>query len=226
VAFTPVQKLSITSGAAMVILSAVGLVSYLSTMQMVDAQSAAAITNRNIQRLDRVLVRTTAAENAARRYVEHGAPASIAVIDSAQSDVEYALDSLRTASEDIPDQRRNLDSLGPIVGAVFKDARQVIAVRKKGGPAAAAKAMRTVPVRLNPVRLIAEMRNEEVRVLGEKSRVMIESGKATRYFIIAGSIFSLVLAAIALQPLRASVERRLTQSLSRTVISDDEVPPA
>lgn len=43
-AFTPVQKLSITSGAAMVLLSAVGLVSYVSTMQMVDAQEAAAHT--------------------------------------------------------------------------------------------------------------------------------------------------------------------------------------
>lgn len=225
-AFTPVQKLSITSGAAMVLLSAVGLVSYLSTTQMVDAQGAAAVTNLNIARLDRVLERTTAAENAVRDYVEQGDSTTLAAIEAAQSDVEFALDSLRSASEDHPEQRRNVDRLGPIVGTQFRDVRRLVFVRNKFGHDSAAKAMKHDPSRASPARLLAEMRDEEVRVLGDKSRVMIKSGKASQIFIIVGSLFAFLLALLALQPLRPSVERKLTERLSQVMVAipDDEPP--
>lgn len=225
-AFTPVQKLSITSGAAMVLLSAVGLVSYLSTMQMVDAQNAAAHTNEVIARLDRVLLRTMAAEAAARKYLATGDTASVHLLDAAQGDVEYALDSLRADTEDHPEQRRHLDSLGPIVGTLLHDARQVMLVRTKPGRDSAARVERDGPARPTPTRLLAEMRNEEVRVLGEKTRLMTASGKTSRMLVIFGSLFAFVLALIALQPLRSSVERRLTQRLSSvmTSIPDDEPP--
>ena len=223
-AFTPVQKLSITTGAAMVLLSAVGVVSYLSTTQMVEAQETVAHTNVVIARLDRVLVRSTAAENAVRDYVERGDTAMLATIDAAQGDVEYALDSLRAGTEDHPEQRRNVDQLGPIVGAMFHDVRDLVFMRKKFGHDSAAKSMRGATGRPSPTRLIAEMRDEEVRVLGERSRVMTESGKASRIFIVIGSLFSFVLALVALQPLRSSVERRLTQHLSgaTVAIEDDD----
>ena len=213
-AFTPVQKLSITTGAAMVLLSAVGLVSYLSTTQLVEAQDAVAHTNQVIVRLDRVLVRTTAAENAVRDYVERGDTATLATIDAAQGDVEYALDSLRAGTDDHPEQRRNVDELGPIVGALFRDVRNLVFVRKKFGHDSAARVMRRGAERTGPAHLITEMRGEEVRVLGERSRVMTESGKASRMFIVIGSLFAFVLALVALQPLRSSVERRLTRHLS------------
>jgi len=224
VAFTPVQKLSITTGAAMVLLSAVGLVSYLSTTQLVEAQDAVAHTNRVIARLDRVLVRTTTAENTVRDYVERGDTATLAAIDAAQSDVEYALDSLRTGTEDHPEQRRNVDELGPIVGALFRDVRGLVFVRNKFGHDSAARLMRRTAERTGPAHLITEMRGEEVRVLGERSRVMTESGKASRMFIVIGSLFSFILALVALQPLRSSVERRLTQHLSgaTAALEDDD----
>ena len=225
--FTPVQKLSITSGAAMLMLSAVGLVSYLSTTQMVDAERAASLTNQNIERFDRVLVRTMEAERAVHRYVSTGDSAALGAIDAAQSDVESALDSIRIASEDHPAQRENLDKLGPMIGAQLKDVHTLSLIRQKLGRDSATKAAASEPSRPSPARLLAEMRNEEVRVLGEKSRVMVASGRSTRVFIIAGSIFSLILAALALQPLRPSVGRRLTQSLSQTMITidDDEATP-
>lgn len=224
-AFTPVQKLSITSGAAMVLLSAVGLVSYVSTMQMVEAQQAAAHTNEIIAKLDLVAVRTLAAENAARGFVATGNATRLATVDEAQGDVEYALDTMRVATEDHPEQRRHLDSLGEIVGAQFRDVRQLIAVRRKSGRDAAAALITGAHAKTpSPGRLLAEMRDEEVRALGEKTRVMIDSGKTSRILVISGSLFAFVLALVALQPLRSSVEKRLTERLSRTMtaIPDDE----
>lgn len=213
--FTPVQKLSITSGAAMALLGAVGVVSYVNTMQMVAAQQAAAHTNGVIASLDRIRVNTSAAENATRGFVATGRETMLAALDEAQSEVEYAIDSLRTATEDHPGQRRLLDSVGVAIGAHFRDMRQMVAVRKKAGRDSAAQLLgRTHAARPVATELLTEMREEETRVLGEKSRLMAESGASTRTFIIAGSIFSFVLALVALQPLRPSVEKRLTASLS------------
>jgi CHASE3 domain sensor protein len=223
-AFTPVQKLSITSGAAMTLLGAVGIVAYLSTSQLVDAQQAAAHTNETINRLDRVLVQTIAAENAARAYVISGDASARALVDSAQSDVESALDSLQVATEDHPDQRRFLDSLGPVVGAEFRDIRQAILVRLKVSRDSATKLLRAGPItrRQGPARILADMRDEEVRVLGERTRVVAATGKASRTFIIAGSIFAFLLALVALQPLRESVGRRLTERLTQSAVTVPE----
>ena len=225
-AFTPVQKLSITSGAAMSILGAVGVVAYLSTSQLVDAQRAAAHTNETINRLDRVLTQTMAAENAVRAFVISGDASARAIVDSSQSDVESALDSLRIATEDHPSQRSLLDSLGPVVGAQFRDVRAAITVRLRVSRDSATKLLRNPMTRKQgPARILAAMRDEEVRVLGERTRAMAESGKASRLFIIAGSLFAFVLALIALQPLRESVGRRLTQRLtaSLSAISDEDL---
>lgn len=214
-AFTPVQKLSITTGAAMVLLAAVGVVAYLSITQLVEAQNAAAITNTNIGRLDRVLARTAAADEAIRRHAESGSPVALAIVDSAQSDVEYALDSLHASSEDHPVQRRNLDSLGPVLSSRFRDYRQAALVRDRIGKDTALTLLAAARPGPAPARLIAEMRDEEVMVLGERSRVMAESAKTTRVLIVAGSIFACVLALVALQPLRPSVERDWSARLTK-----------
>ncbi len=222
-AFTPVQKLSITTGAAMVLLSSVGLVAYLSTTQLVDAQRAASETNTNIALLDRVLEGTVAAEAAVRLHVQAGDADSKGRLDAAQADVEYALDSLRVLSEDHPAQRRNLDSLGPILGGQFRDMRQAVLLRSRIG-ADSARGLLAASAARSPARLLAEMRNEELRVLGERTRVMADSAKLSRQLIVAGSVFALLLALVALQPLRASVGRRLTERLSQTVtdVTDDQ----
>jgi CHASE3 domain sensor protein len=227
VAFTPVQKLSITTGAAMTLLGAVGLVAYLSTSQLVDAQNAAAHTNETINRLDRILVQTTAAENAVRAFVISGDASARAMVDSAQGEVESALDSLRVATEDHPDQRQLLDTLGPIVGTQFSHIRRAILVRLKVSRDSATALLRSGPMarRQSPARIISAMRNEEVRVLGERTRSMAERGKSSRMFIIAGSLFAFLLALVALQPLRESVGRRLTQRLTQSFSAtpDDDV---
>lgn len=221
-AFTPVQKLSITSGMALVLLGVAGVLAYLSTSELTKAQAAAAVTNANVARLDRVLARSADAERATHEYVETMNAGALAVLDSAQSDVEYALDSIRIASEDHPVQRRYLDSLGPIVGARFRDLRQAAAGRRLATHDSAVRlltAIRTVP---GPTRLVADMRAEEVRVLGERARLMAASVRRTQLLIVGGSVLAFVLALVALQPLRVSVERRITESISRASITGED----
>lgn len=219
--FTPVQKLSIGTGTALGLLALAGLVSYVSLSQMIGGEQAVAATNSNIARLDRVVERTVDAENAQRGYVLSGDSLYLEPLTAAQNDVEYALDSLRTATEDNPEQRNNLDKLGPMVAKRFHEMRAIITARQRSGLDSATKLQkqeRPVRSREGAGALANQMRDQELRVLGERTRKMTEKGRAASNFIFAASIFALLLALIALQPLRPSVAQRLTQRLSMSMM--------
>ena len=219
--FTWVQKLSIGTGAALGFLALIGFVSYVSIHQMIGGEQAVAATNVNIARLSVVAGRTADAENAQRGFVTTGDDEYLEPMNAAISDVEDAIQGLSKATEDNPDQRRNLDSLGAMVSKRFKEINAVIAIRKRLGPDSAAKALKnegTLRARNGIGLLAARMRDEELRVLGERTRVMNVTGATALRVILAGSIFALVLAFFALQPLRPSVERQLTRRLSQVLI--------
>ena len=129
--FTYVQKLSIGTGAALGLLALVGLISYASITQMIGGERAVAATNANISRLDRVVARTVDAENGVRGFVTTGDPRYLEPLTTAQSDVEFALDSLHTATEDNPEQRRNLDKLGPMISTRFRDIRSLVVMPQR-----------------------------------------------------------------------------------------------
>jgi CHASE3 domain sensor protein len=218
--FTWVQKLSIGTGAALGLLALMGFVSYVSIHQMIGGQQAVAATNQNIARLDAVVGRTVDAENAQRGYVTTGDVQYLEPLNSAFSDVEDAIQGLERATEDNPAQRSNLDKLAPMVSKRFKEINAVIATRKRTGRDSAAAALKTqsaVRGRDGIGPMAAKMREAELRVLGERTRAMTTTGDTALRVILGGSIFALILAIFALQPLRPSVERRLTQRLSQVL---------
>ena len=218
--FTWVQKLSIGTGAALGLLALMGFVSYVSIHQMIGGQQAVAATNQNIARLDAVVGRTVDAENAQRGFVTTGDVQYLEPLNSAFSDVEDAIQGLERATEDNPVQRSNLDKLAPMISKRFKEINAVIATRKRSGldsAAAALKSQNAVRGRDGIGPQAAKMREAELRVLGERTRAMTTTGDTALRVILGGSIFALILAIFALQPLRPSVERRLTQRLSQVL---------
>lgn len=220
--FTWVQKLSIGTGAALGLLALMGFVSYVSIHQMIGGQQAVAATNSNISRLDVVVARTVDAENAQRGFVTTADAQYLEPLNAAFSDVEDAIQGLMKATEDDPDQRHNLDKLAPMVSKRFKEINAVIAMRKRAGldsAVAALKGQSAVRGRDGIGPIVTKMRDEELRVLGERTRAMTTTGSTALRVILGGSIFALILALFALQPLRPSVERRLTQRLSQVLVA-------
>jgi CHASE3 domain sensor protein len=225
---TWVQKLSIGTGAALGLLALTGFVSYVSINQMMRGQSAVAETNRNIARLDAVVGRTVDAENAQRGFVTTGDEEYLEPLGAAVSDVEDAIQALMRATEETPEQRRNLDSLAPMVSRRFKEINAVIAVRSRAGLDSAAAMIRTQ----NAVRgrdgigpIAAKMREQELRELGERTRTMTASGETALRMVLGASVLALLLALFALQLLRPSVERRLTSRLSGASPEAATAPP-
>ncbi|MGH7655368.1 MAG: CHASE3 domain-containing protein [Gemmatimonadaceae bacterium] len=220
--FTWVQKLSIGTGAALGLLALMGFVSYVSIHQMIGGQQAVAATNANIARLDVVVGRTVDAENAQRGYVSTGNDQYLEPLDDAFSDVEDAIQGLNKATEDNPVQRSKLDSLGVMISRRFKEINAVIAIRKRLGADSAAKAFKSrsaVRGRDGIGPLASRMREVEFRMLGERTRAMNASGTSALRVILGGSVFAFVMALFALQPLRPSVERRLTQRFSQVLVA-------
>ena len=220
--FTWVQKLSIGTGAALGLLALMGFVSYVSIHQMIGGQQAVAATNTNISRLDVVVARTVDAENAQRGFVTTADEQYLEPLNAAFSDVEDAIQGLMKATEDDPDQRHNLDKLAPMVSKRFKEINAVIAMRKRAGldsAVAALKGQSAVRGRDGIGPIATKMRDEELRVLGERTRAMTTTGSTALRVILGGSIFAFILALFALQPLRPSVERRLTQRLSQVLVA-------
>jgi CHASE3 domain sensor protein len=222
--FTGLRKLAIGTGAALILLSLMGFVSYVSVTQMIGGQRAVAATNQNIAHLDALVARTVDAENAQRGFVTTGDKQYLDPFDAAVSDVEDAVQALMKATEDNPEQRRNLDSIAPMVSKRFKEINAVIALRNRAGRDSAAKmltAQTAVRGRDGIAPLAAKMRTEELRVLGEITRAMTATGDRVLREILSGSIFAFILAMFALQPLRPSVELRLRRRLAQML----ETPP-
>lgn len=215
--FNPIQKLSITTGSALALLGLVGVVSYLSMTQMLRTERTVAATNANIGRLGRVLERTVDAETAQRGFVTTGDERYLEPLNVAKSDVEFALDSLRAATEDNPQQRRNLEKLGPMLASRFREIRLSVSVRQRASADSAMKllaAEKALRSRDGAGPLVQQMREEELRVLGERTRAMTSSVRKATNFILGGALLAFGLAFIALQPARPEVARRLTQRLS------------
>lgn len=225
-AFTPVQKLSVGSGIALTVLAIVGLTTFLGISQMMGSEYAVANTNSAIATLDRVVTRTVDAENAQRGYLSTGNEAYLEPLDDAQNDVEYALDSLRSLTEDDPQQRRNLEQLAPLIATRFRDVRAGIMLRKRNGSEQAEKVLAAetaVRSRAGAGPIANKMRDEELRVLGERSRLMTDTGRRARRIILVGSLLALLLALISVQPIRPSVARQITERLSRALVMSSEL---
>lgn len=220
--FTWVQKLSIGTGAALGLLALMGFVSYVSIHQMIGGQRAVAATNLNIAHLDQVVTRMVDAESAERGFASTGDVQYLEPLNAAFSDVEDDIQALMKSTEDNPDERQSLDKLAPLVSKRFREINGVVATRKRlGADSATAQLKQQTAVRgrdgIGPI--VAKMREEELRVLGERTRAMTSTGDTALNVILGGSIFSLILALFALQPLRPSVERRLTQRLSQVLVA-------
>jgi CHASE3 domain sensor protein len=209
--FTWVQKLSIGTGAALGLLALMGFVSYVSINQMIGGQRAVAATNVNIANLDQVVTRMIDAESAQRGFASTGDVQYLEPLNAAFSDVEDDIQALMKSTEDNPDERQSLDKLAPLISKRFREINAVVAARKRAGADSATSMLK----RQTAVR----GRDEELRVLGERTRAMTSTGTTALNVILGASIFSLILALFALQPLRPSVERRLTQRLSQVLVA-------
>jgi CHASE3 domain sensor protein len=215
--WTPVQKLSIGAGAALLVLSLFGIVAFASVSRLASQEAAVADANVAIATIDQLSAAHADADRSGSEFVLTGSPEALEGFTAARSSIEDALDAIRRRTEDRPRQRTALDSLGPLIGERLSTLNAAIALRQREGPAPALEHLRARPARvtrggIQP--LIQRMREEESRVLGDRTRLQQQHGRTAATVILLASMLAFVLAALAFSPVRPSMAARLTKRLT------------
>jgi CHASE3 domain sensor protein len=202
-----VHRFSINAGAALLVLALFGAVAFASVARLANQQEAVVVTNKAISDLDQLLAASSEAERAGTEFIMTGAADAHNAFDTAQLRVEDALDAMRLRAEDRPRERSALDTLGPLIGRRFETLNAGITARRHKGAQAAlalARADTSRTTRGGILPLLQRMREEELVLLAEKTRLMAQEGKMGRAVILVGSLLAFILAAIAFSPMSAA----------------------
>ena len=221
----PLQKLSITVGVVLVALGVVVGVSYYYASRRATADLIVERANANLSAAFRVVMARQDGERAAKAYVVRPDSVSRAALRDAQAQVEEAIDVMSRGTEDNPRQRGLLGRLASGAAASFETFRTTVLIRDRAGADSARRFLSSEPsatVSDSLMKVASLMRDEELRVLAEQTRQQTLFGATAQRLILIGMVFTLLLAGLALQPMRETVATRMTSHLAREQITDAE----
>jgi CHASE3 domain sensor protein len=221
----PLQKLSITIGVVLVTLSVVVGVSYYYASRRATADLIVERANANLTAAFRVVTARQDGERATKAYVVRPDSASRAALHVAQAQVEEALDLMSRGTDDHPRQRDLLGHLASGAAASFETFRATVLIRDRAGADPARRFLSSEPsvtISDSLIKVASQMRDEELRVLAEQTRQQVLFGATAQRLILIAMVFTLLLAGLALQPMRETVSTRLTSHLARDQITDAE----
>lgn len=221
----PLQKLSITLSVLLVALGVVVGVSYYYASRRATADLIVERANENLSAAFRVVMSRQDGERAAKAYVVRPDSVARSALRDAQSQVEDALDVMSRGTEDNPRQRSLLTLLAGGAAASFETFRSTVLIRDRAGADSARRFLSGEPsaaISDSLMRVASLMRDEELRVLAEQTRQQTLFGATAQRLILIGMVFILLLAGLALQPVRETVSARITSHLAREQISDAE----
>jgi CHASE3 domain sensor protein len=215
---TSVQKLSMTIGAALIVLGIFGGMSYYFSSRMVESDRAVERANTNMSNAFRLVTARQEAVRLSKAYVVRPDTETRGLLQSAQSHVEDAIDAMARGTEDNPHQVRLMKELANRAAASFETFRATLLVRDRAGPDAARKVLSRALPELDADTLMAivgHFRTEELRVLAEQTRLQSAHSETAQRVILFGMVLTFLLAAVALQPMRSGVSTRLTSRIVR-----------
>jgi len=200
----PRFRVSAGRSAVLLVLGLFGAVAFASVSRLSKQQAVVGDTNDGITSVQDLLVATYEAEHAGEDYIRRGSAASLDAFTDARRRLEDALDDLRQRSQDRPRQRAALDTLGQLIGARIGVLDDAISLRRhqaqaKTLPVAQADSVRDTRGMLP---LIQRVREDELVVLGERTRLMARNGQISRMVVLGGSIVAFLVAAVVLVPSR------------------------
>jgi CHASE3 domain sensor protein len=188
-----------------VVLALFGAVAFASVSRLSRQQQAIVDTNTGINTVQDLLVANYEAERAGTDYLRDGSPSSLEAFTNARNRIESALDDLRKRAEDRPRQRTTLDTLGQLIGARLGEFSNAMNQKRRQGDPTAIPVIHTDSgreTRAGVLPLIQRMREEELVVLAERTRLMSRNGQVSRLVVLGGSIVAFLVAAVVLVPAR------------------------
>jgi methyl-accepting chemotaxis protein len=182
-------------GLALVILIAIGAVSYTSTVKFMDSAGWVAHTYEVLDNLGGFLAAMTDAETGQRGYLITGQDPYLEPYRVAAAAVDQRLKTLRSLTADNATQQRRLDALEPLVESKLAELQETITLRKDKGFEPAAKVVLSNKGKevMDRVRQLAkEIVDEETALLKQRSDDERARAQSTKSVIVFGSILALI----------------------------------
>lgn len=187
------RKVRIGFTVALVCLAVIGVISYVSVIQLREAAARIEHTREVIGRLESLFSEITHAQNARRGFVVTGDGAFLDPVQDSVRLVATELRHLRELTADNPAQRRRLEGVAEFIDAHRDFSESVVASRRERGFDAARELTATREgERLHgEIRgLIDEMKQAEERLLVERDGRTRRSVALTKGIIVFGSLMA------------------------------------
>ena len=204
-------KVAAGFSAALLMLAAVGMVSYRSTSEAIDDSRRVAHTLVVLEHLKSLYSQVQEVETGARGYALSGDEAYLAPCRDAAARLHTSADELSKLTADNPAQQQRLAAVTPLIRRRVSLADQIIAVRTAGGLDAAAAAVREGEGRrvMDQIRqAVDEMTAAENRLLAERDGRARVRGRQTLLTVVAGSALGFVCVGLASLMIRSDMARR------------------
>jgi signal transduction histidine kinase len=203
---------------ALVALIAVEIISYHSTVSLIEAQNRVNHAQDVIDQLDDLTAQAAQAESASRGYVLSGEPLYLQAFQAASSQIDSVLTSLRDLTTDKPQERERLTELKSELDGKLAAQARTIEIRRTMGPDAGLKVFLTGRgyLAMDRIRSLAGgVKGEERNLLRDRTERARREAERSTWGLVAGSLLSF---AVLL-----SVYYQLTREIARRKRSEERL---
>ncbi|HLA71639.1 MAG TPA: CHASE3 domain-containing protein, partial [Steroidobacteraceae bacterium] len=199
-------------GVALALLVVIGVISYVSVLQLSQNSANVAHSHEVMQGIDQMVGATSEAEAAHRAFIISGDEKFVREYDAVVSSTGTLNDRLRELVADDREQAQRLKELQQAIDTRFARSAQAIELRRTGGlDAVLSMATHGQPgsVLQSKVREIAQdMKTAERALLDGREQRVQHSASVTQGVIVGGSLFALVFVGLALLSIRRAFAAR------------------
>jgi methyl-accepting chemotaxis protein len=206
-------RILIGYGLALLVATAVEIIAYRATKELVTSSDWAAHSLTVKETLAKTFTALTDAETGQRGFILTGEESYLQPYSSSVNRIEGHIQDLRDLTVDNPNQQRRIASLDPLVSSKLAELSKIIDLRRQHGERAAVDELlndkgKTAMDGIR--RLIDEMDAEESALLAERDR----SAKATARFATGALLFGGLLVVALVSGAGILIQRSITRPLA------------
>ncbi|HEX3727646.1 MAG TPA: CHASE3 domain-containing protein, partial [Pirellulales bacterium] len=215
-------KILLGFGLALLILIAIGAMSYRTTATLIDNADWVVHSHRVLETLESLMAQITNAETGQRGFLLTGREQYLEPFHQATKALDLKFTELRQMTADNPDHQHFLEALSPLMASKLAELQETIDLRSNNNADGALsivlsdrgkKAMDEIH------KLIGQMENEENKLLKRRADESKASAQTTMSTIVFGTMAAFILVAIC----GTLIQRSITVPLGRFVDFVDNV---
>lgn len=211
---------------SMVIVLALGVVSYRNTQRLFETSKQVTHTHDVLQQIEQVVSTAKDAETGQRGYVITGLDRFLEPYNAALTRLDGEVRELRRLTADNPAQQRRLDALEPVIAAKLAELQKVLDLRRDKSLEAAVDLVKGDKGRqlMEQIRdTLGQMAAEEQRLLQVRAADADATTRNTNTSILLGTLLALAVVIVASIILTGAVSGPLKESTGVLASSASEI---